>query len=114
MRNVFRSVTGQRVILIAILLAMVSSCFAIYTQVRYSEVTACQARINQTFLTVIKERSQLSNENNQNINSLIVQVFKLSSGDKAAALAEYKAYLTELDKVNNELRQATYPNIGDC
>lgn len=100
--------------ILVLLLALASLGWSTYTQVRYSAVTACQTRINQDFLSIIKERSQLSNENTTNINKLIVELFDSAKNTPAQDTAEEKAFLTELDKVNGELQRTTYPDIGDC
>lgn len=114
MRNVFRAVTERRVGLVAVFLAIVSTGFATYTQVHYAEVTACQTRINQEFLQTIKNRAGLNNDNEANINKLILELFSSAKNTPAQDAAEEKAFITELDKVTHELRQATYPDIGDC
>jgi hypothetical protein len=114
MRNVFRAVTERRIGVAVLLLALLSACFSVYTQVNYAEVTACQTRINQEFLQVIQTRAGLNSENESNINNLILELFKSAGNTKAQDLAEEKAFITELDTVNGRLKSATYPDIGSC
>ena len=76
--------------------------------------TACQTRINQEFLTVIQQRAALNAENEQNINQLLVEALNGSKNTPAQNAVLAKKYLDELDRINDALKRATYPDIGSC
>lgn len=73
---------------------------------------ACQTRVNQEFLTVIKQRAALNTSATANIDKLIVAVFADKTPQQAQA--DYKKYLAELDTINGELKRATFPSVGNC
>ena len=97
---------------VALLIAALSIIFGTITQFESRATVSCQTRINQEFLAILKTRSAIGNENTANINNLIKEVF--STKDPKVALADYQTYLTELAKIDAELKAATYPDIGDC
>jgi hypothetical protein len=79
---------------------------------RSKATTECQTRINQQFLSVLKERARLGQENSTNINNLVKAVF--TAKDSKTAMADYQRYLTELDRINGETQRATYPDLQSC
>lgn len=97
---------------LALILGLTGTGVSIYTQVHESSYVTCQSGINQEFLAVLKQRAAVSTDSTSTINNLIIGVF--SSKTPAEAQAEYKKYLTELAKVDGELRKLTYPDLGSC
>lgn len=98
---------------IALFFGALSTVFAMYAQLRVGHQANCQSAINKTFLVILKERAAIANENTSNINNLIQEVFTPGI-TPAEAETDYKSYLTELAKINDDLQHATYPKIGDC
>lgn len=81
---------------------------------RTAATAACQTKVNQEFLAVLKERATISNENTSNINDFVVALINSKKNTPAQDAAVIKTYLTELAKINGELQHATYPDIGSC
>lgn len=98
---------------VALVLGAVSTGFAVYTQAHAEDQVKCQSAINQEFLTILKERAAIGNENTANINNLIQEVFTPGITSEQAE-KDYQNYLTELAKINGDLKHATYPEIGNC
>jgi len=96
----------------AVAIAFGSAAIGYYGQQDSNNRAACQTRINQEFLAVIKERAKVGNANTKNINDLIQEVF--STKDPKVALADYQKYLKELAVINGELQRDTFPDIGSC
>jgi hypothetical protein len=81
---------------------------------RVAAQSACQTKVNQEFLAVIKDRANISNENTANLNNFIVAFLHSKNNTPAQDTAVIDAYLTELAKINGELKRATFPSIGSC
>lgn len=75
---------------------------------------ACQTRVNQEFLAVIKERAEINNENTDNLNNFVVAFLHSKNNTPAQDQEVINTYLTELAKINGELKRATFPSIGSC
>lgn len=79
---------------------------------RIQRQVSCQYGINQQFLSLIKTRSGLSERNQQNINTLILQVS--SDTTDAQRMRDYQNYLTNLKAIQNEQSQQSYPSFTTC
>lgn len=99
---------------VAILVAIFAAFFAAYTQQHDASRAACQTRVNQEFLVIIKQRAVLSTENTDNLNYFVQQLLKSKNYTHAQDEAVIKTYETKLAEINVDLRKATYPAIGNC
>ena len=97
---------------LAVLLVIVVAVFGYIGQNRDNDRAACQTRVNQEFLTIIKQRAALSTESTGTIDNLIVSVF--ADKTPAQAQADYQKFVKELETVNGELKRATFPSVGSC
>lgn len=98
----------------ALALGITGTIFSYNTQTQDKNQVSCQTRINQEFLTVLKERATIGNENTENLNNFIVSFINSANYTKAQDAAVIKTYLTELATINGDLKNATYPDIGHC
>lgn len=96
----------------AVALAITVAALGYVSQQNDNNRAACQTRVNQEFLAVIKQRAALSTESTANIDALIVSVFADKTPQQAQA--DYAKYKARLDTINGELKRATFPSIGSC
>lgn len=117
MRNPIRKINPRKleryIGVVALILGMTGTVYSGYLQVHDEHQVACQAAINKEFLAILKDRAGIGNENTSNINNLIQSVFKKGE-TPAEAEKSYGVFLTELAKINGELKSAKYPSIGGC
>lgn len=106
---------AQRYIgVVALLLALFAGVDSYVGQQDDNNRSACQTRVNQDFLAVIKERATISNENTANLNDFVVAFLHSKSNTPAQDQVIINKYLTELARINGELQRATFPSIGNC
>lgn len=99
---------------VALVFGLTGTGWSVYTQNQDSSQVSCQTRINQKFEEIITARSSLTNENTQNVNDFIVALLNSKSSTPEQNQKVIAHYLTELAKVNNELKRTTFPTIGTC
>jgi hypothetical protein len=103
---------------VALIFGLTGTFYSGYIQVhdehQLSQKVSCQAAINKEFLAVLKTRSGISNENTANINNFVLDLIGSKNNTPAEDAKDINAYLTELAKINGELKSATYPSIGNC
>lgn len=109
LRTVERSVGA-----IALVLGFIATGVSTYTQIHENHQAACYNRIDQEFLSVIKQRSAVQNENTANLNYFVEQAIESPKYTQAQKEAFIHTYLTELAKINGELRSLTFPNFNGC
>lgn len=124
MRSTLRTAFARverTVSMIAVLLAVVAGILSVVTNVEVTDQrnenaakVVCQTAINQEFLSVIKTRGSIGNENVANLNNFVVAFINSKNNTPAQDQKVITTYLTELAKINGELAKATYPSIGDC
>jgi hypothetical protein len=118
MRNPLRKINPRKlersIGVVALILGMTGTVYSGYLQVHDEHQVACQAAINKEFLAILKERAGISNDNTNNINNFVLDLIHSKNNTPAQDAADINAYLTELAKINGELKSATYPSIGGC
>jgi hypothetical protein len=99
---------------VALALGVFSTAFTTYTQVTDAHQVSCQSDINQEFLTTLKTRASIGNENTKNINDFIIALINSKNNTPAEDQAVINSYLAKLAEINAELAKATYPDIPSC
>lgn len=124
MRSTLRTAFARierTVSVVAVILAVFAGVMSTVTNIEVTDQrnqdaarVACQTAINQEFLSVIRTRGSIGNENVANLNDFVVAFINSKNNTPAQDQKVITTYLTELAKINGELAKATYPSIGDC